>query len=178
MSHTIEAATSGRAKCRGCGQAIDKGALRFGERVDNPYGEGDRTLWFHVPCGALKRSEPFLEAAAEPGQDPEALEPWLAEAQAGVTHHRLTRIDGAEQAPSGRARCRACRELIEKGAWRIPLVFWAEARFESSGFIHTRCADSYFGTHDVLSRISHFAPDLSEEQLRDICTETASEPQE
>ena len=60
--HVIEPATSGRAKCRGCSQPIAKGELRFGERMPNPYGDGEMTLWFHLPCGAYKRPEPLLEA--------------------------------------------------------------------------------------------------------------------
>src|SRR6478736_6926755 len=69
MPHVIEPATSARAKCRGCDQKIDKGELRFGERQPNAFGEGEMTLWFHVPCAAFKRPEPFLElarASAEP----------------------------------------------------------------------------------------------------------------
>jgi hypothetical protein len=60
MPHVIEHATSGRAKCRGCGGRIDKDALRFGENRPNAYGDGEMTLWFHVPCAAYKRQEPFL----------------------------------------------------------------------------------------------------------------------
>ena len=55
MPHVLEPATSGRAKCRGCGEKIAKDELRFGEVTENPYGEGDRTLWFHPVCGAYKR---------------------------------------------------------------------------------------------------------------------------
>ena len=40
MPHVIEAAPTGRAKCRGCGRAIARGELRFGERLPNAYGEG------------------------------------------------------------------------------------------------------------------------------------------
>src|SRR5258708_6204949 len=39
MPSVIEAASSGRAKCRVCGQAILKGQLRFGEALPNAYGE-------------------------------------------------------------------------------------------------------------------------------------------
>ena len=62
MAHVIEPASSGRAKCRGCGERIAKDALRLGERLPNLFGEGEMTLWFHLPCAAYKRPEPFLEA--------------------------------------------------------------------------------------------------------------------
>ena len=44
MDHVIEPASSGRAKCRGCGRAIAKGELRLGERLPNPFtDEGEMT---------------------------------------------------------------------------------------------------------------------------------------
>lgn len=55
MAHVIEHASSGRAKCHGCDTRIDKGELRFGERRPNAFGEGEMTLWFHLPCAAYKR---------------------------------------------------------------------------------------------------------------------------
>ncbi len=65
MPHVIEPATSGRAKCRGCGERIAKDELRFGERLPNPFAEGEMTLWFHPLCGAYKRPQPLLEALGE-----------------------------------------------------------------------------------------------------------------
>ena len=73
MPHSIEPATSGRAKCRGCGRPIDKGELRLGERLPNPYAEGEMTLWFHPTCAAYKRPEALLEALAATGVAVDAL---------------------------------------------------------------------------------------------------------
>jgi hypothetical protein len=162
MSHVIEPAASGRAKCRGCGRKIGKGELRLGERQPNPYAdEGDMTLWFHLLCGAYKRPEPLLEALASTTEAVERVE-WLkSEAGRGIEHRRLPRIDGAQRAPTGRASCRSCRERIDKAAWRIPLVFYDQGRFEPSGFIHVECAADYFGTGEVLDRLVHFSPDAS-----------------
>ncbi len=174
MSGVFEIAPSGRAKCRGCGKPIAKDALRFGERRPNPYGDGEMSLWFHVPCGALMRPEAFLEGLeteAAPSGDREQLEAWARE---GVTHPRLPRIHGAGRAPTGRARCRSCRKMIAKEAWRIPLVYFEESRFQPSGFIHAVCAGEYFGTASVLSRIEHFtmlAPDEVAEVERELGAE-------
>jgi hypothetical protein len=168
MAHVIEAAPTGRAKCRGCGEKIATGELRFGERLPNPFAEGETTQWFHLDCAAFKRPEPFLEALgarSEPLDDSARLE---AEARRGVAHRRLPRIDGAERSPTGRAQCRSCREPIGKGAWRIPLVFYEEGRFAPSGYVHVRCGAAYFETADVLSRLRRFAPDLTEEDLREL----------
>ena len=134
MGHVFETAPSGRAKCRGCGKAIAKGDLRFGERLPNPYGEGDMTLWFHPRCGAYKRPEPFLEALAGPDPAVDDAAELERVARFGAAHRRLPRLHGAERSPSGRARCRSCREPIARDAWRISLVFYQEGRFEPSGF--------------------------------------------
>jgi hypothetical protein len=115
----------------------------------------------------------FRRSAAEPPlPDRERLE---AAARAGVEHPRLARVDGAERASTGRAACRHCREPIEKGAWRIPLVFYEDARFSPAGFVHVRCAPAYFeagsaGTPGaaVLDRVRHFARGLAQADLDEI----------
>lgn len=169
MPHSIEPASSGRAKCRGCGQPIIKGELRFGERLPNAFGDGEMTLWFHLNCAAFKRPAPLLDALAVDIADPiprrETLE---ATAQFGIANRRVPRIDGAERAPTGRARCRSCRELIARSAWRIRLVYFEEARFEPSGFVHAECASEYFGTGELIDRIAHFSPNLGPEDLAEL----------
>ena len=154
MDHVVEPAASGRARCRACCEKIAKGELRLGERLPNPFAdEGDMTVWFHLTCGAYKRPEPFLAAlgaTSEVVPDRERLE---TEARRGLEHRRLPRLGGAERAPSGRARCRECRETIGKGDWRIRLVFYEDGRFSPGGFVHVACAGAYFGTADVLPRL-------------------------
>ena len=168
MAHVIEAAATGRAKCRGCGGKIAGGELRFGERLPNPFAEGDLTHWFHLDCASFKRPAPFLEALAarsEPLPDSDRLR---SEAERGVAHRRLPRIDGAERASTGRAQCRSCREPIAKDAVRIRLVFYEEGRFAPSGYLHVRCARAYFETTDILPRVRRFAPELPDEDLAEI----------
>jgi hypothetical protein len=168
MPHVVETASSARAKCRGCGGKIDKGELRFGERHPNAFGEGEMTLWFHVKCAAYKRPEAFLETVAgRTFADSDAL---VAAAEFGVAHRRVPRVNGAERAPTGRARCRHCRELIERDEWRIPLVFFEEFRFEPSGFVHARCAGAYFETTDIIDRIKHFSPALGADDVAELGT--------
>lgn len=173
MPHVIERARTGRAKCRGCGRVVAAGELRFGERLPNPYAddEAEMTRWFHVPCAAFMRPEPFLEtlpATSEVIDDRERLE---REARLGVAHRRLPRATSVGRAPTGRAACRSCHEPIEKGAWRIALMFWEDGRFTPSGFIHVPCAAAYFETADVMGRLTHFTPELSEADLAEIRAE-------
>jgi hypothetical protein len=173
MAHTIERAANSRAKCRGCGGRIMSGDLRFGERLPNPYADdgGEMTHWFHLPCAAFRRPEPFLEtlpAATESIDDRAALE---QQAQLGVAHRRLPRVNAAERASSARATCRSCKEPIAKGAWRISLVYYEEGRFMPSGFIHTRCAQPYLETANIIARVKQFTPALTEGDLAEIQAE-------
>lgn len=171
MPHVIEPAATGRAKCRGCGEKIAAGELRFGESLPNPFAEGETHHWYHLECGAMKRPEAFLEglgAHAEPIADSERL---AAVARDGVEHPRAARVSGAERDPSGRAQCRHCRQRIEKAAWRIPLVFWEDGRFSPAGFVHVPCAGGYFGTSDVVARLVRFSPGLTGADLSEIQAE-------
>jgi hypothetical protein len=80
----------------------------------------------------------------------------------------LARIDGAERA-KGQATCRHCRKPIPRGDWRIRLVYYDEAQFSPSGFIHLACAASYFETTDITEPLLHFSPSLADgerEELR------------
>ena len=176
MAHVIEPASSGRAKCRSCNQPIARGELRFGERQPNSFGEGEMTLWFHLRCGAYSRPEAFLEVASTAPPDA-LLDTLSAAAHFGIEHRRVPRIHGAGRAPSGRAHCRACKELIAKGDWRIALVFFEEYRFDAGGYVHVTCARAYFETTDLLERIHHFTPDLSEAELAELAATLASQNQ-
>jgi hypothetical protein len=150
--------------------------MRFGERLPNPYAEGEMTLWFHPACAAYKRPEPFLEAleqAAMALSDREALE---RAARSSLAHPRLARIDGAERSPSGQAACRSCREPIERGSWRIRLVFYEDGRFSPAGYVHIACRKDYFETEEVLFHLLHFSPALSDSELaalRQMCGRVA-----
>jgi len=167
MSHVFEPAASGRSKCRGCGLALARGEVRFGERLPNPYAEGAMTLWFHPLCAAYRRPEAMLEALAESahsGQDRAALE---HAATATLARPRLPRIDGAERA-KGQATCRHCRKPIPRGDWRIRLVYYDEGQFSPSGFIHLACAGSYFETADIGEPLLHFSPSLSDAEKQEL----------
>src|SRR5437867_3585821 len=119
MPHVFEPAPTGRSKCRGCGRLIERGELRFGERLPSPFAEGDMTLWFHPVCAAYKRPESFLQALGESSVAVPEKSDLETTARSSSAHRRLPRIDGAERAPSAQAKCRSCRERIERATWRI-----------------------------------------------------------
>jgi hypothetical protein len=171
MPHVIEPAPSGRAKCRGCGEKIGAGELRFGESLPNPFAEGEAFQWSHLECGAMKRPESFLEATSAMADPPPGAERLLALARQGVEHPRVARVSGAERDPSGRAQCRHCKQKIEKGAWRIALVFFEDGRFSPAGSLHVPCAGPYFETTDLVPRLRRFSPGLSDADLQEIQAE-------
>lgn len=166
MVHVLEPATSGRARCRACGRALAQGALRFGERLPNPFAdEGERTLWFHPECAAFQRPEALLEALAASAAELPGRAALEQAARTSASHRRLARIAGAERAPSGQAKCRACKAPIEKASWRIRLVFWEEGRASPGGTLHLACWRTYFEREDpaaVLAPLLCFTPELDE----------------
>lgn len=165
---SIQPAPTGRAKCRGCGNAIAKAELRFGETGPNSYGEGEATSWFHLTCAALMRPEKALPVI-ESSSDEIADRAWLTEhARRAIEHPRLTRLTRVERASSGRATCRSCRELIAKGEWRFVLQMFEEGRPNPIGTIHATCAEAYFDTADVLERARRLTPDLSESDVAEL----------
>ena len=168
MPHVFEIAPTGRAKCRGCGLTIERGQVRFGERLPNAFGEGEMTLWFHPGCAAYKRPESLLEGLAQAEESPAERGAWEAAARKSLEHRRLPRVDGAERASSGQAKCRHCREKIEKGAWRIRLVFYEEGRFSPGGFLHLACGPAYFEGHDALPAVLHFSSGLEESERQEL----------
>lgn len=122
------------------------------------------TLWFHPECAAHKRPQSLLDGLAQATESVPDRERLESVARKGVAHRRLPRIDGAERAKSGQATCRSCRQAIERGTWRVRLVFYEEGRFIPAGFVHLGCRQAYFETDDILDAALHFSPDLGDEE--------------
>jgi hypothetical protein len=161
MADVIEPATTGRAKCRGCGRSIARGDLRFGEGAPNAYGEGETHLFYHLVCAACRRPERFPAALeAQALQIPDRA--WLLAAAAeGLAHPRLPRLARVERAPSARARCRSCSAAIDKGTLRFVLEWYEEGRWSPSGYLHVECSEAYLGTADLVDRAARLTPELA-----------------
>lgn len=168
----LEVAANGRARCRVCGQALVKGEWRLGERATNPFGEGETTYWFHLACGAVRRPEVLIAALPE-DEVPTEIEPFLATARFGAEHRRAGRFAAVGVAPSGRARCRHCRDLIGKGEVRLELSIFKEGRFDPMGYLHPKCLTEYVGMQVPFERIAPLCAALSDAQrqvLIDVCS--------
>lgn len=182
MGGVIEEAASGRAKCRACQDKIAKGDLRFGDKVPNPFAEGEATYWFHLSCAADYRPEPLLEALEQAEQPIEAREGLLAIARQGIDRPKLSSIGRAERAPSGRARCRQCRELIEKEDYRLVIERIEDGMLSPGGFIHARCGVARAGLEGLIERVRRRTKKLDEAEMESvvalIASGSAAEPSE
>ena len=178
VSDIIERAKTGRAKCRGCGVGIASGELRFGEAWPNAYGEGEALTYYHLRCAACFRPEKFLPCFQASEHAGSADADWLTQAaEAGVQHPRLPRLVRAERAASGRARCRHCQELQEKGSLRLALHIFEEGRFSPAGTVHVACAPAYFGTKDLVERLKRLTPELDAALAAEVEQQIAQAPE-
>jgi uridine kinase len=125
-SYVIEGARSSRSRCRTCRRRINKGALRLGILIEGPYGTG--YLWHHLKCAARSQFsrleeayglEAWKEAKTPPSNMPalEKLRSYSEEAE--ERKKKRKQIPYAEVDPSGRAKCKQCGELLEKGSVRV-----------------------------------------------------------
>lgn len=180
VSGVLELAPNGRARCRACGETLVKNAWRLGERAHNPFGEGETTYWFHASCGARRRSAVFLAALQQAEADAERAEiaALLSSARFGSEHQRADRIADVSEAPSGRARCRHCRDLIEKGALRIVLSIFKDGRFDPMGYLHCKCLTEYVGAAVPFERLEHLSKSLTDEQRQAVLELCSVVPQQ
>jgi len=132
------------------------------------------TLWFHPACAAFKRPEPLLQALGEAPEKVPEREALERAARSSLAHRRIPRIDGAERSPSGQARCRSCHEAIERGSWRVRLVFYEGGRFTPGGYLHLGCRNAYFESNEVMEQILHFSPDLNHDERQELSRAAAS----
>jgi hypothetical protein len=190
MPHTIEVAKTGRAKCRGCKQAIAKDELRFGEEVLNTFGGGGEMSyqWYHLACGAKTRPvelEAALAGWAGDVPDRPGLEALIADSKKKV---KPSTFPYAERSPSGRSKCLACEELIEKGTLRIAIereVDTGSFVSRSAGYLHPACAPAYVaqsgadggGPAKLLEEVRAHSTQLEEPDLDELAETLATAAQ-
>jgi len=66
------------------------------------------------------------------------------------------------------AKCRHCKTPIERGTWRIRLIFYEEGMFTPGGFVHLSCRNDYFETHDVMDQVLQFSSGLSDDERAEL----------
>lgn len=127
--YRIEPARSSRSGCKTCRRKIQKGALRFGVRVEGPFGAG--FLWHHLTCAARRRMEEVEEAYGLESWEPGTEVPPLSELEqlrekADQERKKRKQPPFAERAPSGRSRCKQCGEPIVQDGLRVGLPVQVE----------------------------------------------------
>jgi poly [ADP-ribose] polymerase len=182
MAHMIEEAKSGRAGCRTCRKPIAKGELRFGEEVENQFGDaGDTSYrWHHLPCAAASKTDELRATLATfDGIDADKraeLETIMAEADA----KKPPPYPHADKAKTGRARCLGCGESLAKGAIRVAIERDIERGMtttKGAGYLHPACAAAYVeanmgSTHDALTEaLRANTRDLSEAEMDQLFSE-------
>lgn len=172
MGHIIEPAKSGRAKCRSCKKAIEKGSLRLGEEILDPFGSGGTThVWHHVDCAAEKKPDELKAAIADypdeiPGRD--ALEKKIAESMEKLPP---STFPYAEKAPTGRSRCMACESNIDKDTLRVAVereVDTGTFKTKGAGYLHPMCAADFTGDEEMFEKVKANSRGLSDEQLAEL----------
>jgi len=163
MSDTIEAASTGRASCRRCREKIEKGQLRFGERVPSTFGEGEQTLWYHLPCAA-ERLPAKLDAALAgfDGEVPER-EALVSVIENGKENEKLALVQKVDRAPTARAHCQQCHEAIPKGELRVGVDRDQEGMMPTVSYLHLRCAATYLGEAGLKAKLERSAHGLPAE---------------
>jgi hypothetical protein len=172
MGHIIEPAKSGRAKCRSCKKAIEKGSLRLGEEILDPFGSGGTThVWHHVECAAEKKPDELKAAMADyadeiPGRA--ALEQKIADSQKKLPPGTFPY---AENAPSGRSKCMACEESIAKDTLRIAIereVDTGTFKTKGAGYLHPMCATDFTGDAAMFAKVKANSRELTKDQLAEL----------
>ena len=147
MADVIEAAKSARATCRTCREKIEKGQLRFGHQTANAFDPGGPPshMWHHLLCGAKRHPlEVKTALAAFSAEVPNRaeIEAILAAAPKSRGLDRPP-FPYSERAATGRSKCLACQQPIDKGTLRIAIEREVETGMFTSrgaGYLHPRCA--------------------------------------
>jgi len=179
MAHTIEVAKSGRAGCRACKTPIQKGELRFGEEVPNAFSaSGEMSYqWYHLPCAALKKPTQLRQAlAAFTGEVPGKadLEKTIDES---AKKQKPSTFPYAERASTGRARCQACQQPIEKGSLRVAVereVETASFTTKGAGYLHPKCAKAQLQDPELLAKIKANTLSLDAAGLEELAKELSA----
>jgi poly [ADP-ribose] polymerase len=172
MAETIEVAKTGRARCRICRQAIEKGSLRYGEEQPSAFTDGLQWVWHHLPCAAKKRPAQVRSAlAAYGGEVPDraALEQALAEAD-----ETATVFPYAERASTGRSTCLHCRQPIAKGSLRVAKERELEMGRSGAGYLHPPCAAESLEEADLLGALRANSRGLGDADFEELVQQLAA----
>ncbi|MHA1972134.1 MAG: hypothetical protein ACTSW1_04005 [Candidatus Hodarchaeales archaeon] len=145
----LEAAKSGRAKCRGCQEKINKGEVR----VALPYSftmkdgrEIETYRYYHIRCVPPYKVSSVLEILQETEfLDFKKLEIIKKDLEAARSKQKqkVSTNPYIEISPSSRATCKICKEKIIKGEFRVSKPLTVELEdgriFQRKTYYHFKC---------------------------------------
>ncbi len=144
MANVIEEAKSGRASCRTCKKTIAKGELRLGVEQMTQFSDTPSMQWHHLLCAAQKLPAELKAAMAEyPGDIPNRAE--VDKAMEDAIKKGNAKPAGfpyVDRAPTGRAKCMQCEEMIEKNSFRVAVereVDTGTFVTRGAGYLHPKC---------------------------------------
>jgi hypothetical protein len=174
MADSLEPASTGRASCRYCKEKIEKGELRFGERVQSAFGEGEQTLWYHLRCAAERLPEKLSPVLGEYDGEVRNRDDLERAIENGKENSKLACVQRVERSPSGRARCQQCHEAIDKGELRVAIDRDVEGMMPAAAYLHVRCAPAYLGPAGLRTKLERVTSALPEEERRELDERLAS----
>lgn len=175
MADLIEEAKSGRATCRTCREKIAQGQLRFGHETANTFDPGGPPsyMWHHLLCGA-KRHPVDVKGALDrfTGNVPNRAEVdgVIASAPKSKGVDRPP-FPYAERASTGRSKCLACQEVIEKGTLRVAIereVDTGMFQSKGAGYLHPKCAVAHVGDAELLAKLKTNTRELAEADIAEL----------
>jgi hypothetical protein len=172
MAHALEVAKSGRSSCRTCNTNIPKDTLRFGEETQTPFSDQPSMKWHHLTCAAKSRPVLVEEVLASyTGEIPDR-EELMRTIEVSKKTQKPSEFPHADRAPTGRAKCIACREPIEKGSIRVAVERDTEPggayMGKSAAYLHPKCAKTSIQGEDALAKIRKNSPALEEDDVKEL----------
>jgi hypothetical protein len=166
----IEVAPNSRARCKHCRSTIEEADHRFGVPLDDG---GDARSWFHLDCASRRlpeRLHAVLRKTTARASGIDAYDRLVAKCLKN-TAKVVAAYPHVERAPTGRARCVSCSQLIAKNALRVVVEHTRESDAFASvsvAFVHPACAGAYLGTPDLAARLRKNSPTLGKKDLAEL----------
>jgi len=174
MSHVIEYAKSGRAKCKKCKEKIEKDEIRFGHETSNAFSDS-AIGWYHMKCAAQKVPIDLEKTLKETDLEVPDLDEIKDLIAKNRKKQKPTTYPYAEEASTGRSSCIVCGDQIAKGTLRVAIEREVDAggmTRMTAGYLHPGCASECEDAPDDLAEgIEENSISLDEDQLKEVLSQ-------
>ncbi|XP_050442642.1 poly [ADP-ribose] polymerase [Adelges cooleyi] len=133
LPYRVEYAKSGRSKCKGCKEGIEKEHLRLAVMIQSPVFDGKQPNWYHINCFFVKQRPKEVSDIAHfesiKWDDQQIIKTKLeslvgtpaqeTKKKKNAINRKINQDFNVEYAKSGRAVCCGCQDKIVKDDLRI-----------------------------------------------------------